>query len=233
MRGCVRGLYAGIPENLSRGLLRQPEELMPFLFRDYETRSTRDLRRVGSWVYSTHEITDVWCCAHAVDDGPVQLWVPGNPTPLEFIEAAQNPDYHVSAFNDQFERLIEQHIMGPRYGWPIIPIERHHCSQAAAAALALPTSLDGVAKALQLKHQKDAAGARLMQQMARPRQPRSDEDPNGTYWFDDAERLGRLYEYCRQDVRVEREAYHRMLPLSADEQALGARHEDKRPRDIS
>ena len=36
----------------------------------------------------------------------------------------------------QFERLIEQHIMAPRYDWPPVPTERHRCTQAAALMLA-------------------------------------------------------------------------------------------------
>src|SRR6516162_2727547 len=74
----------------------------------------------------------------------------GRPVPDVFIEAARNPDWVVSAFNDEFERAIEQHIMGPRYGWPQVPLERHRCTQAAAAALALPLNLGGVAAALGL-----------------------------------------------------------------------------------
>ena len=107
------------------------------LHRDYETRSTLDLRKVGAWKYATHPTTDVWCCAYAVNDGPVSIWVPGDPVPPEFIEAASNAEWVVSAFNDNFERLIEQHIMAPRYGWPIIPIDRHRCTQAAALSLGL------------------------------------------------------------------------------------------------
>ena len=129
------------------------------------------------------------CCAYCVDDGPIKLWVPGDPIPPEFIEAAQNPNWLVHAFNDGFERRIEQHIMGPRYGWPIIPVERHRCSQAAALALALPAELKGVAHALKLSEQKDDSQA-LMLQMAKPRRPRKDEDPSKTYWYDDAERAG-------------------------------------------
>src|SRR5579864_4952637 len=98
---------------------------MPVLFRDYETRSVIDITACGAWRYATHATTDTWCCAYALDDGPVQLWKPGDPIPPEFIEAASNADYVVSAFNDNFERQIEQHIMGPRYGWPTVPIERH------------------------------------------------------------------------------------------------------------
>src|SRR5262245_28015012 len=100
------------------------------LFRDFETRSTLDLHDVGAWQYASHPTTDVLCCAYAVDDEPVKLWVPGDPIPPEFIEAARNPTWVVSAFNDAFERAIEHHIMAPRYGWPLVPIDRHRCSQA-------------------------------------------------------------------------------------------------------
>src|SRR5215510_7479814 len=135
---------------------------MPVLYRDYETRSTRELGAVGAHIYASHASTDVWCCAYAVDDGPVQLWKPGDPVPAPFIEAAQNPEWLVSAFNDQFERLIEQHIMGPRYGWPLVPIERHRCLQAAGLAMALPASLDAMAAALKLPVRKDLGGRRNM-----------------------------------------------------------------------
>src|SRR5262249_40150792 len=73
---------------------------------------------------------------------------------------------------------------------------------------------------LDLANRKDVAGERLMHQMAKPRKPRKDENPEGIYWFEDEERLQRLYEYCRQDVEVERELYGRLPPLSASEQTL-------------
>jgi DNA polymerase len=175
---------------------------------------------VGAWRYSEHTSTDVWCCAYAVDDGPIELWIPGDPIPAAFIEAASNPDWLVAAFNDTFERLIEQHIMAPRYGWPLIPIERHRCLQAAALARALPGSLDGAASALKLEQQKDIAGRRLMLQMARPRKPRKNEDPEQIYWFNDSGRLERLYAYCKQDTATERELAKHVPFLEGNEQAL-------------
>jgi DNA polymerase len=193
---------------------------MPVLFRDYETRSTLDLRKVGAWRYSRHSQTDVWCCAHCVDDGEIKLWTPGDPVPAEFTEAATDPDWIVVAFNDGFERLIEQHILAPRYGFPLVPLERHRCLQATALSLALPASLDGAAQALGLEHKKDAGGRRVMLQMAKPRKPRKDEDPTGVYWFDDVERRQQLFQYCRQDTAVERELYKRIGFLTDSEQAV-------------
>jgi DNA polymerase len=193
---------------------------MPTLYRDYETRSTSNLKRVGSWKYAADPATDVWCCAYAIDDGPVALWIPGDPVPLEFIEAANNPDWIISAFNDAFERHVEMHIMAPRYDWPIVPLEQHRCTQAAALALALPASLKAVAKALGIAQQKDEAGQRLMLQMMRPRKPRQGEDSTGTYWFNDPERRARLYAYCKQDVETERAVHTRVGHLPDTEQAV-------------
>jgi DNA polymerase bacteriophage-type len=59
-----------------------------------------------------------------------------------------------------------------------------------------------------------------MMQMCRPRKPRKDEDPNGTYWFDDLDRRSRLYAYCKQDVVTERAVYGRIGGLSDTEQAV-------------
>lgn len=162
---------------------------MPNLSRDFETRSTLNLKKVGAHQYSSHPDTDVWCCAYAVDNEPVKLWIPGDSIPLELIVAAQNTGWTVSAFNDQFERLIEQHIMGPRYGWPIIPIEKHRCSMAAALALALPGNLKKVAEVLGLEQRKDEAGHRNMMMLAKPRKPRKAEDPTQIYWHSDPARL--------------------------------------------
>jgi DNA polymerase len=193
---------------------------MPTLFRDFETRGTLNLPKVGAWCYAAHPSTDVWCCAYAVDDGEVKLWVPGDPDPPEFVEAAQNPEYLVSAFNDSFERAIEHHIMGPRYSFPIVPLERHGCSQAIALAHALPASLELTTSVLKLDHQKDKAGARIMLKWSKPRKPRAGEDPKQIYWHDDPKERELLFAYCRQDVRAEREVSQRLPPLSADEQAV-------------
>jgi hypothetical protein len=192
---------------------------MPILLRDYETRSTLNLSKGGAWRYATHPDTDVLCCAYCVDDGPVKLWVPGDPVPPEFIEASDNPDWIVSAFNDNFERQIEARIMGPRYGWPVVPIERHRCLQACGLSLALSASLEKVAGALGLEQQKDNAGKLNMMALSRPRKPRKGE-PAGVYWHNDPARLERLYQYCKQDVETERALQKRIGFLSSAEQAV-------------
>ena len=91
---------------------------------------------------------------------------------------------------------------------------------AMALALSLPAKLETVARALELRHQKDAVGHRLMLLMTKPRKARKDEDPDRIYWFEDQDRLGRLYEYCQADVEAERELFERLQSLSPAEQAL-------------
>jgi DNA polymerase len=193
---------------------------MPTLHRDIETFSTLDLTRCGAWRYAAEPTTGVWCVSYAIDKDPTQLWLPGNPVPDVFFEAERNPDWWIVAHNDAFERVIEELILAPRFGWPIVPIDRHRCTMAMALASALPGSLEKVAEALSLPLRKDADGARLMKMMARPRKPRRDEDPNGLYWHDDPEKIARLSNYCIRDTDVEREVYHHLPPLSDAEQAL-------------
>jgi DNA polymerase len=193
---------------------------MPVLPRDFETHSALDLKSVGAEVYASHPSTDIGCLAYAVDGGTVQLWHPGDSIPEPYTEAARNPDWTVVAHNDAFERAIETHILAPRYGFPLVPIERHRCTMAMALACALPGKLEKVAEVLGLPFQKDAEGHRLMLQMARPRKPRKGENPNGgPYWHDEPEKIARLGEYCIRDVEVERALYQHLPPLSDAEQA--------------
>ena len=176
---------------------------------DVETRSgKRDLRKSGSYNYAADSSTEVLCVAIAVGDRAVQLWLPGDPPPLDFAVSPR-----IIAHNAIFEHNIVQQILVPRHGWPDIPIERFVCTMSMSLALGLPAKLGAVADALELTNRKDVAGERLMHQMSKPRKPRKDEDPAGTYWFDDADRLQRLYEYCKQDVEVTRELYNRLAQI--------------------
>src|SRR5262249_47416607 len=57
-------------------------------------------------------------------------------------------------------------------------------------------------------------------QTSKPRKARKDEDTDRVHWFDDDDRLQRLYEYCKQDVEVERELFNRLPQLPLAEQQL-------------
>ena len=190
------------------------------LHRDFEGFGPLDLRVVGVHRWAADPHSGIYCAAYAVNDGPVQLWVPPNPPPPEWFEAANNTDWDVAAHNDPYEFIVERYILHPRFGFPLIPPERHICTQAAALALGLPAKLGRLADALELANRKDAAGEKLMLQMARPRKRRKDETGEGLVYFDDPERLARLYAYCKQDVEVERETYNLLRALTSSEHEL-------------
>ena len=80
----------------------------------------------------------------------MQLWTPGDPIPAEFIEAAAIRPGSWSPTTTHFETAIETHILRPRYGWPLIPLDRHRCTMAAALAAGLPARLSAVATRLSL-----------------------------------------------------------------------------------
>jgi DNA polymerase len=193
---------------------------MPVLFRDVETRSVLRLEDAGVWRYAADPSTEIICVGYAVDDGPDQIWYPGQAIPPVFFEAARNPDWIVVAHNDSFETAIEERVLAPRHAWPIVPLERHRCTMAMALASALPGKLGAVAEVLDLPLRKDAEGARLMRQMARPRKARPGEDPAKIYFLDDPAHLARLKIYCCRDVEIVRELFRRLPPLTASEQAL-------------
>src|SRR5215468_1812229 len=210
-----------IVQTRSNSASRQ-DALPHVLHRDYETRSQAIIKTVGTYKYATDPSTTALCAAFAIDDGPVQLWTPGDPVPAEFIEAATNPAWIVSAHGAHFEDTIERHVLHTRFGWPVFPVEKQRCTQAMALAVGLPARLSTVAIALELSNRKDAAGERLMHQTSKPRRPHKDENPAKIYWFEDQERINRLYDYCRQDIEVERELYNRLPSLSKSEQSLWA-----------
>jgi DNA polymerase len=92
---------------------------------------------------------------------------------------------------------------------------------AMGLELALPGKLELAAEALECIHQKDKAGHRLMLMMAKPRRLRQGEDPDrGPFWFDDEDRLPRLYKYCQIDTESQRELHGQLKPLSTNELRL-------------
>jgi DNA polymerase len=182
---------------------------MPVLHRDLETFSAVKLKDAGHWRYAADPTTRVLCYAFAVDDGPVELWTPGQNVPEQFVEAAHNPDWLVVAHNDAFEFAIEELVLAPRFNWPLIPLVQHRCTQAISLANAMPGALEKVANALDLSQKKDSRGRAILQKMARGKELTKEE-------------FELLCGYCRQDVEVERAVYKRLPILLPAEQELWA-----------
>jgi DNA polymerase len=198
----------------------------PIVHRDYETRSTVDLRKTGAHVYAEDPTTDVICAVWILErcDGtlcdPI-VWRPGEPIPNpNEIQIAAEKGFTFAGHNASFEQAIDRHIMGPRYGFPIIPDEQIDCTLARAAIMGLPLDLARLCKALRLPFQKDEAGHRLMLKMCKPRKPRKGEDLNAVLWHESEHDIKRLIQYCIADVHAEIAAGRALFPMSAAEKEV-------------
>jgi DNA polymerase bacteriophage-type len=181
--------------------------IVPLLHWDIETRSAANLSKVGARRYAADPSTTVLCIAYAIGDAEPTIWTPSMPVPQPFIEAATDADWCIIAHNHAFELEIETRILVP-HGWPAIPLERRRCSMAQARANGLPGALEEAAVLLGLVNQKDMAGHALMLEMCDASKPL------------DPAKLDRLFAYCMQDTRVERELSARSPPLTPEEQKV-------------
>jgi len=168
---------------------------------DFETRSTANLPKVGPRRYA--EDGEVICMAYAVDAEVPELWVPGDPFPDVMAEATT-----LQAWNAGFERAVWEHACVRLYGWPECPPPLVFIDTQARAALAgLPLALGMCAQALGLdaEHQKDARGKYLINKLCKP-------GKDGRY-NNDPKLLVEMYDYCVQDVVVERAISDGLPPL--------------------
>lgn len=185
---------------------------------DFESYSACDLKAAGLDNYATDPTTGVHCMAWAFDDEPVAVIGPSSrwwPQLPDRVRAHVASGGTVVAHNAAFELAIWNNVCVPRYGWPQLKPEQMRCTMAQAYAMSLPGSLDKAAAAAGITEQKDMAGARVMMQLARPKL-------DGTFWTPEEapEKFKKLYDYCKQDVEVERQLDARLMKLSPAEQAL-------------
>jgi DNA polymerase len=191
---------------------------MTTVYLDFETRSTIDLKRSGLHVYASDPTTEILCVGWAVDFEPAKVCIPKDITPEhEFnkVLAEIKRGQTVVAHNASFELAIFNSV-GRRLGWPNIQTSQTICTMAMSYAMSLPGSLKDAAAAVGLEHQKDSSGGRIMLQLSQPR----DVVDGKIIWWDDAEKLNRVMEYCKTDVEVERELYKRLKQLSSEEKEL-------------
>lgn len=120
-----------------------------------------------------------------------------------------NIPYTLEAHNVFFEKCLYWHKLQPLYGFPAVPIDNWSCSAALAAAHSLPRSLEGVSTTLGLPVQKDLEGKAVMQQMARPIK----RDGEIVGYYNDPFRFTKLFDYCVDDVRTEKEIGKRLGSL--------------------
>lgn len=182
---------------------------------DFETRSDVDLKECGVFVYAASPHTDILCMAYAFDDEPVQLWKMGEPFPEEIL-TREVTEFH--AHNYLFEYVIWEEVGVKKYGWPSLYPDMLHCTVARALSMSLPASLEKLAKVLNVGIEKDMAGNRVMLQLSKPRSICS--ETGKITWWEDEDKLNKLYEYCKTDVEVERAVDKKMVDLTPNERRI-------------
>lgn len=178
---------------------------------DLETFGTIDLKVAGAWAYSLHPDTDVLCAAWG-DFHLQHGWQPGDPPPV-FGPGVKIHGYNVRGF----DAVIWHNILTPRYGWFWPGWDAFIDTMARAAYTNLPGHLDEVARALGTSP-KDKEGHKLMMSLSKPiRAIKASNDPKRHHT---AERLARLMEYCKQDVKAEYDVGARLPDLPAHEKLI-------------
>jgi DNA polymerase len=191
---------------------------MQHVYWDVETFSQVNLKDRGAHIYASDETTGVFFFCHAVDDGEVRTWYPGDPVPAPF---ANPPGFLIVSDNFSFERSIHENILVRRYGFPPIPLENTDCAERRALAASYPAELGLRCEALGLRFRKNPEARKAMMRLARPqtkkKQSAKPEDPT------QRERdLMLLLERCKSDVEATRACYNhpRLPPLLPEERAL-------------
>lgn len=190
---------------------------------DIESRSAIDLKETGIYPYAAHPTTDLWVVSFGLCEGrgPLQFvhsWHPGSDKhagELDYI--LSDPSIRLYAHNAQFERVMLANILTKRYGFAEAPLDRWYCTLAMCANMGLPRGLGQAGQALGLQERKDNAGHRLMLRMARPR---ATLDDGSHTWWDDADKVERLTEYCEQDVVAEHGIFQMLPDITASERRI-------------
>jgi DNA polymerase len=191
---------------------------MPYLFTDFETFSTIDLKAFGAYRYAEHPDTEALCYALAFDDSPVGIAVPDDDGKMVFPAGFHEmQDHYIVAHNIEFEKNILKRKFSIDIPW-----HKWIDTAALAARMSLPRSLEELAIffSLDVSAKLDANTARKGDSVCRPRKP-SKGNP-ATRWTPQTkpEAFAALYARCRQDVEITREVFKRLLALEPIEREV-------------
>lgn len=213
------------------------------LFLDYETRSEVELRDIGAVKYAQDPSTEIICLGYRFENEKTKIWISDGGFDLDIYDALRDPKVEIHAHNALFETVITKFVL-PRYApheWSGVfnlPSSRFRCTAAKAAACAIPRNLEGAAKVMRLKNQKDMIGANLLKKYIKPRQEwvywnaygRVSKEPQK--WHDDELELDAIYEYCKDDVNAEYELDKSLPDLSPYEQKVWELNQEMNLRGI-
>ena len=169
---------------------------------DIETYSSIDLVKCGVYAYTESKDFEILLFAYAYDDNPVEIidLACDEKLPQTVIEDLINPNIVKTAFNSNFERTCLA-----KYLNKLMLPEQWRCSAVHSLELGLPTSLDKVAKCMNLEQKKMSEGKTLLRYFSMPCKPtKSNNGRTRNLPEHDREKWEIFKRYCKQDVEVER-----------------------------
>lgn len=183
---------------------------------------------VGAAVYTQHPTCEVLSLQYDLKDGHgARFWKPGmpNPQPLFDYLAQWSPasqlDYRspglIEAHNSMFEYRVWTDVCRRLYGWPALDQRQLRCSMAKSRAHALPGALDDVGRVLNIAHQKDKEGTRLLNLFSIPRNPTAKDARRRIRPEEDPVDGPKLYAYNERDIVAEAEVSVKVPDLSPAE----------------
>ena len=196
-----------------------------YCFADFETRSSVDIGKCGSFKYLESPDFKPLLLAYAFDDEPVKLWdftkhqFNVHPDwPEDFLAALRGNEYTMVAHNSSFEREVIHRTLG------YTPPERWFDTMILAAQCGLPMSLDSAGKALGLSEDqaKMKEGKALIRFFCVPRRPTKTNPKEWNDPEDAPEKWSVFRDYCVRDVETERTIFNllRRWKPNEDEQKL-------------
>ena len=195
---------------------------------DLETYSDVDLTKCGVYRYVEGDF-HILMLAYAFDDEEVQIvdMACGEPIPQPILDALDDPGVKKAAWNAQFERTCLSQYLGRK-----LEPDSWFCTMAHAASLSLPLSLKNAAAVLKTGEQKDKAGEALIRYFSVPCKPtKANGGRTRNLPEHDPEGWAKFKEYCRQDVRTERDIRKKIERLPLIDAEWDFYHMDQRIND--
>ena len=190
---------------------------------DFETYSAADIRKVGAYRYANDLSTEILIMSIARGDDAPLTWdildfSGENKHAVALLKEAIDNGSLIYAHNAQFEAAIFKYLGKKTFGFAPPKLENWRCTAAMCRRAAIPSNLDGAAQFLELDHQKDKEGTRLIRKFSVPRKPTRNDPrtrivPSISNYCEDALELDdfrKFIAYCEKDVEVEREIHKRL-----------------------
>lgn len=179
--------------------------------------------------YSRHESTQILMLAWAFDHEDVDIWFPHlGPPPERLVKGMRNPKIKKVAWSASFEHNITKHKLGRQYPtadgqhW-FVPLNEWRDPIVLAHNLSLPGYLEDVANILKMEQRKDQRGDELKKMFCGPVSKGGEQTLFGIApplfrdWESRPKEWAEFAEYCKQDVRAERDLWYRMLKVPLPE----------------